>query len=751
MSHYYSNEGTGNPAYYDSDTLEVDRGFSRGFPHSNPYNAGQDSWHIAGAGMGGGARGPAEMLPAYSAAAAPTPSGGVSRGDWRESWRDSSSVLMSPSNPPTETPRWRPQQSYTVSMRLRGSRRMSMFPGGSGALDRLGLTEEDIQDEMENEEQDLVKKLVAMSTQDSDTAVRGLAMSFSEKKYIRGQVLAYRSSKQKHQFTFCADCSGRISMFFRRLQTGSGSVRQTLALWQGFMKEVGGKFGSGVLSYFLFLKWLLMFNVFSFLVNFGFIAIPQLVSGDPFPDKAKFNGLELLTGMGYFSNTIMFYGGYSGDVVGKPPNATYNMQLAYLLTTAVYMVLCGVSLLYRMATSFKRNFVLEGASGGAWTVLCSWDFSVVNERAVRQRKANLTVQLKESLSEKALQDQLSSSEKLQRVGVHLAFWLLATGLAIGACAAIYFLSEFEQTQIDKGSDAATLLVPFVVSLVNLVVPLIYSLFNKVERFSNPRMQVYAVILRNVLLKMSILGILCYYWMQKVALETNTCWESSVGQSLYRLVVVDFFFLLLGSFFGEFLSNIIGTKCVPSLGVPEFDIARNVLDLIYSQTLAWISIYFSPLLTVIQIFKFFILFYVKKVSLMHNCQPPRKSGRAAQMQTIFIGLLFLPSYVGALSVIAYTFWSLKPSVLCGPFIGLENPFAVVEAWMSIEKDWVVWIYQKVIRSEIFFYLISLLVLVLTYFFWQLKEGRKLLIIRLRQRIVNHCLTVDPPCPRVDSAV
>lgn len=33
-----------------------------------------------------------------------------------------------------------------------------------------------------------------------------------------------------------------------------------------------------------------------------------------------------------------------------------------------------------------------------------------------------------------------------------------------------------------------------------------------------------------------------------------CWESVVGQALYRLVIVDFLFLILGSFFGEFLSK-----------------------------------------------------------------------------------------------------------------------------------------------------------------------------------------------------
>ncbi|XP_063064143.1 transmembrane channel-like protein 5 [Engraulis encrasicolus] len=679
--------------------------------------------HDAGIGGGGGVGG-----------------GGASRGDWREGWGGSSSSMLPrsvPASPPTETPRWQPIQSYTIAMRHRGTTKsMSMW----------GLTEEDIQEEMENEEQDLVKSLVAMSNQDCDTAIRALAKSFNEKKHIRSQVMASRSVRRKHQLTCCADCSGRLALFQRRLRMGLASARQALVLWQAFLKEVGGKFGSSVLSYFLFLKWLLMFNLLSFLVTFSFITIPQLVSGHDANNTEPFTGLELLTGTGYFSKTVMYYGGYSNNTVGMSPSPTYNLQLAYLFTIAAYMLLCGISLLYSMATSFQKNFVLQGASGGAWTVLCSWDFGVTSEKAVHRRKANLTIQLKESLADKAQKDQLSSSEQCVRLLIHLGTWFLSTGLAVGSCAAIYFLSEFEQELHTKDAssdnkqliDASTLLVPFVVSLVNLVIPLIYSLFNKIEHFANPRMQVYTVIIRNVLLKMSILGILCYYWMDQVADSSggmrDQCWETAVGQALYRLVVVDFFFLLLGSFFGEFLSNVIGSRL--GFGIPEFDIARNVLDLIYSQTLAWIATFFSPLLTIIQILKFFILFYVKKVSLMNNCQPPRRTGRAAQMQTCFIALLFFPSYVGALAIVAYTVWSLEPSESCGPFRSLEKPFEVVEQWMDMEEqEWVVWIYENVIKSELFFYLLALFMLVVTYFFWQVTRGRKLLIVLLRQRIVN----------------
>lgn len=83
------------------------------------------------------------------------------------------------------------------------------------------------------------------------------------------------------------------------------SAKQTLKLWQGAMKSIGGKFGTSVLTYFVFLKWLLMFNIFSFLVNFGFVTIPLLVykqtpnisqNVNNVPQNVTFRGLEILTG-----------------------------------------------------------------------------------------------------------------------------------------------------------------------------------------------------------------------------------------------------------------------------------------------------------------------------------------------------------------------------------------------------------------------------------------------------------------------
>ena len=72
---------------------------------------------------------------------------------------------------------------------------------------------------------------------------------------------------------------------------------QALMPWHYALKRIGGRFGSSVLSYFLFLKTLLAFNTLLLLPLLAFIvgvqaAFPPAPTG-PVP---AFTGLELLTG-----------------------------------------------------------------------------------------------------------------------------------------------------------------------------------------------------------------------------------------------------------------------------------------------------------------------------------------------------------------------------------------------------------------------------------------------------------------------
>ncbi|KAG9477040.1 hypothetical protein GDO78_002432 [Eleutherodactylus coqui] len=490
----------------------------------------------------------------------------------------------------------------------------------------------------------------------------------------------------------CNGCIYSIKLSFRRSKQVASEILEALRLWHGTLKVIEGKFGTSILSYFNFIKWLLMFNIFSFVVNFSFITIPQFF--DMAPNNLSFTGLELLTGTGYFEDTVLYYGYYTNSSIRKDANlGAYDMQLAYIFTIGLYFATCLLILLFSMAKSFRNNFINPASfSGNAAKLLCSWDFSINNEKAVKLKKKHLSTQIKKSN-----------------------------------------LNELTK-------QASTLLVPVVVALINLILPLVYSMFRLVEKFKYPQHEVYVLIIRNVLLKFSIIGILCYYWLERITVINRECWESYIGQDIYRLVVIDFLFVLLGSFFGEFLRKIIGTRCCKTLGLPEFDIARNVLDLIYAQTLAWIGIYFSPLLPIIQMIKLFIIFYVKKVSLMMNCIPPRRAWRASQMTTVFVFILFFPSFVGVLSVIGVTFWRREPSERCGPFRNLSTPYESVDAWISsIElfdnTKWVAWIYHNLVESVLFFYILTLIVLVISHLYWQIVQGRKIMVKLLLTQIAN----------------
>ncbi|XP_077897683.1 transmembrane channel-like protein 6 isoform X3 [Ictidomys tridecemlineatus] len=655
----------------------------------------------------------------------------------------------------------------TVKLRRRGSRPLlgDMVHSARPSL-RLYDLELDPTALEEDEKQGLlVKELQGLSVAQRDHMLRGMPLNLAEKRCLREKSQVQRGKRRARQdrggvFSCCSRLRYACILALHSLGLALLSGLHAVRPWRHTLKQIGGQFGSSVLSYFLFLKTLLAFNALLLLLPLGLLVGVQaaLPPGPPDPAPA-FTGLELLTGGGCFTHTVMYYGYYSNATLSQPcvpprdghqcsPGASslpYNMPLAYLFTMGAAFFITCISLVYSMSHAFGESYRVGSTKGvHAITVFCSWDYKVTEKRASRLQQDNIRTQLKELLAEWQLHRSPQSLRGRLRQAVLLGLaWLLCLGTMLGCSVAVFVFSEVMiQSPVSAGQEARLLALPLVVSLLNLGASYLFRGLAALERHESPGLEVYVAICRNLILKMAILGILCYHWLgRRVAALQGQCWEDFVGQELYRFMVMDFVFALLDTLFGELVWRLISERKLKRRRKPEFDIARNVLDLIYGQTLTWLGVLFSPLLPAVQVLRLLLLFLVKKASLMANCQAPRRPWLASHMSTVFLTLLCFPSFLGAAIFLCYAVWQVKPSSTCGPFRTLDTMYEAGRVWVRhLESvgpgaSWVPWLHRYLVDSTFFLFLASALLLAIIYFNIQVVKGQRKVISLLKEQIRN----------------
>lgn len=672
-------------------------------------------------------------------------------------------------------------QYYNRTMQLRRRRQsrpsVQHFPRSARPSIRGYRVETDGDDfeEDENKRERLVNNLQNLSASDRVRMLRAMPLSLAEKKELRMLVLnKAEHSVSQSQIPCCSQLKYYIIIAVRHGWYGWLSFLSSLQLWQTALKCIGGHFGTGVLSYFVFLRTLLFFNVFLFLVTGLFLVVPQAVmlpGQNPNTSARSFWGLEVLTGAGYFSDSVMYYGYYSHrtlptgscsqSVNGTSCGLSYNMPLVYFFTIGAAFFITCIILVYTMSKSFGQSFRIDKSKGLlAIKVFSSWDYKVSKKSSVRLQRANMGTQLKELVAEVNREElKFPVRQRLFRLFIHMLAWLMCLGSTLACVLAVFYFSEHmhkKDTQTRSGAhtnssdgqllkEASLLAVPVVVSSINLLLPGFFNAVAWMEEYDSPSVLNYVSISRNLLLKVSVLGVLCHYWLGRVASQADVlglqCWESFVGQELYRFLLMDFIFMLLDTFFGEFLWRLFSQKALKRKRKPVFDIARNVLELIYGQTLAWLGVLFSPLLPVVQIIKLLLLFYMKKVSLMMNCQASGKPWRASQMTTIFITLLCFPSFLGACVCVTYTMWTMKPSADCGPFRGLKTMFQAGKLWVQRLADdnpnliWLPSAHAYLVENPLFLFLCAAIFLIVIYFHSQVVDGQRKIIELLQEQIEN----------------
>uniref|UniRef100_A0A8C6WQP7 Transmembrane channel-like protein n=1 Tax=Neogobius melanostomus TaxID=47308 RepID=A0A8C6WQP7_9GOBI len=187
-----------------------------------------------------------------------------------------------------------------------------------------------------------------------------------------------------------------------------------------------------------------------------------------------------------------------------------------------------------MSKSFGQSFRIDKShSILAMKVFCSWDFKVIKKTSVKLLSENIYTQIKELLAEVSHKQVKSTRcQKLGRLTVHALAWAICIASSTGCAFGIYYFCEHMHKD-PVLTEASMLAVPVVVSVINLLVPGLFNAAAWMEDYDSPSVCTYVAISRNLIFKMSVLGVLCVHWLGRV------CWETFVGQELYRFLIMDF--------------------------------------------------------------------------------------------------------------------------------------------------------------------------------------------------------------------
>lgn len=596
-----------------------------------------------------------------------------------------------------------------------------------------------------------IQKQVTESVNSFQTATRLRLQGFEQFKWQRRKVWQQMKSRWKETYS-------------------------KLELWGHSLKKIEGTFGTGIVAYFLFIKWLMFLNLFIFLLILLFIIIPTLVmvphelSGNNTDECSRnysgtsvdFSFLDLVQGTGSMERTIAFYGFYPEKLIGADGTHLYNLALAYVAITVVYLLGCLAVMVKSAAHGFKERLT-EGE--GQFYQYCNlvfggWDYCIHSEKSAGMKQKALYNEMKACLEAERLKEERqnrSRDEMIKLVITRCIINLICLVVLSGALALIYYAFNFSQeelrrdyfqnptTDLDRLSRFILEFLPAITIVgLNLLVPNLFAYLVKFERYS-PLFVVWLTLLRTVLLRLVSLIMLMYSLTNIIMCDEPEscscenhpqCWETFVGQQVYKLVILDFVTHVLITFTLNWPRMLIAkyskSKVAKLVGEQEFDLPKHVLDVVYTQTLCWLGSFYAPVLPLIAVLQCFLLFHIKKFACLVNSKPSSVVYHASRSKSLFMMVLLI-SFLVAVLPVAFAIAELQPSKSCGPFQGLSTTWSlVVDAFEQLP----VWI-----RSILFFFgtagfaIPVFIVLVLClYYFYAVSAANKQMVMVLKNQLV-----------------
>lgn len=512
------------------------------------------------------------------------------------------------------------------------------------------------------------------------------------------------------------------------LKSRSKEYIHKIELWKNAMRNIEGNFGTGVVAFFFFLKWLFFLNFFIFSIVFIFISLPSIVlssdelseensesnSSEFFIDKINFNQsrsdnnnifLDIIQGTGVLESTPFFYGYYSNTTLSNKESEFlfyYNIPLGYIIVTIVYFLFSLFAILRSSAKGFTERLV-EGE--GQFYKYCNlvfggWDFCIDNEKAAHMKHKAVYSEMKTALETEKIDEERKSRTRKEIYKIYIVRFFIHTfviAILLGCAYTIFLVFKFCTAEVKtttKENKLYELLYEYLPSMTivgfNIIIPFLFRYLISFEKYT-PLIQIRLTLIRTVFLRLASLVVLYLSLLSKincnnsiddfgvVVCDEYECWETFVGQQIYKLLLTDFATQIILTFFVNFpralIARHINNKCVKFFGEQTFDLPKHALDVVYIQTLCWFGIFFAPIISLFAAVITFLLFYIKKFACLVNSKPSPVIYRASRSNSMFMFVLLI-SFVFAVLPIAYSFSELVPSKSCGPFRNKDYVWSLI---------------------------------------------------------------------------
>ncbi|XP_058971095.2 transmembrane channel-like protein 7 [Pocillopora verrucosa] len=569
----------------------------------------------------------------------------------------------------------------------------------------------------------------------------------------------------------------RVAMFWQSTTSSISEWSQDLELWKGPLKEVEGRFGNGVVSFFLFLKWLMFLNLVIFFLEFGLVSLPAIVikntTAQASTNSCDFNALraqsvsnsiadklfDFVTGQGWINTTLMFYAGYPATELLSEEEIKYDLPLAYLMVGGAYFFGSLLLMVRNLAKSFQQSYIESGGTTASFCnkVFASWDYCISDENTAKIKSQNIVQTVKAELAEEERLVEVqnrTTGDKCRLYTVRFFTNLVVTlflGGAVYAIITIVAVSTNPKYQIAAAeiNEFLRTVLNFSPSLtitfLNFLLPLIFNFLSKREDWS-PRFEVNINLFRTVLLRLASIAVLMITLYVDVETRCNDdpdkcCqqnWENQIASQMYMLIWIDFFLHIAVSLVGTTIWRLLykHTSCFKKFGLPEFDIPKQVLQLVYGECLIWIGTFFSPLMPAMGVVKLFLVFYIEKVALMYNNKPSDKVYQGTRSNYLFTVLLLI-SFLMCLIAVGWGITRVRPSCQ-GPFsnFNCDENKRILDVLGKEISTWPQAIQEIInyLSTAAFIFPILMIICLMLYYFRSMSKSHLHMIEMLKDQLV-----------------